>query len=122
MKSATNTPNNALPEFPPNDLTAGVDWARDDHAVSVVNDRGREIYRCSVPHTDAGLRELRIVGFRWACDKQLRDAVTDFAADTRHANPWAADLYDQARARGHDHAHAVRILARSWLHVIWHCW
>jgi len=66
--------------------------------------------------------KLRAVGFRWACDKQLRDAVTDFAADTRHANPWAADLYNRARARGHDHPHAVRILARAWLFVIWHCW
>ena len=64
----------------------------------------------------------RIVGFRWSCDKQLRDAVTDFAADSRHANPWAADLYHRARARGHDHPHTVRILARAWLFVIWHCW
>ncbi len=62
------------------------------------------------------------VGFRWACDKQLRDAVTDFAGDSRHANPWAAHLYRQAIDRGHDHAHAVRILARAWLHVIWQCW
>jgi transposase len=66
--------------------------------------------------------KLRIVGFRWSCDKQLRDAVTDFAADTRLVNAWAADLYDRARDRGHDHPHAVRILARAWLHVIWHCW
>jgi transposase len=66
--------------------------------------------------------KMRVVGFRWACDKQLRDAVTDFAADTRLVNPWAADLYDRARTRGHDHAHAVRILARAWLHIIWHCW
>jgi transposase len=66
--------------------------------------------------------KLRAVGFRWSCDKQLRDAVTDFAAGSRHANPWAADLYDRARARGHDHPHTVRILARAWLHVIWHCW
>ena len=65
---------------------------------------------------------MRAVGFRWACDKQLRDAITDFAGDSRHANPWAADLYDRARARGHDHAHAVRILSRAWLFVIWHCW
>jgi transposase len=65
---------------------------------------------------------LRTVGFRWACDKQLRDAVVDFAADSRRANPWAADLYNRARTRGHDHAHAVRILARAWLHIIWHCW
>jgi len=66
--------------------------------------------------------KIRAVGFRWACDKQLRDAVTDFAGDTRRANPWAADLYQRARARGHDHPHAVRILARAWLDIIWHCW
>lgn len=66
--------------------------------------------------------KMRVVGFRWACDKQLRDAVTDFAGGSRHANLWAADLYDRSRARGHDHAHAVRILARAWLYVIWHCW
>jgi transposase len=64
----------------------------------------------------------RHVGFRWACDKQLRDAVTDFAGDSRRANPWAAQLYRQAIDRGHDHAHATRILARAWLYIIWHCW
>ena len=64
----------------------------------------------------------RHVGFRWACDKQLRDAVTDFAGDSRRANPWAQKLYQDARDRGHDNAHAVRILARAWLYIIWHCW
>jgi transposase len=66
--------------------------------------------------------KIRAVGFRWACDKQLRDAVTDFAGDSRHANPWADNLNQRARDRGHDHPHAVRILARAWLYVIWHCW
>jgi transposase len=66
--------------------------------------------------------KIRAVGFRWACDKQLRDAVCDFAGDSRRANPWADNLYRQARARGHDHPHAVRILARAWLTIIWHCW
>jgi transposase len=66
--------------------------------------------------------KIRAVTFRWACDKQLRDAVTDFAGDSRHASPWAADLYQRARGRGHDHPHAVRILARAWLFIIWHCW
>jgi transposase len=66
--------------------------------------------------------KIRAVSFRWSCDKQLRDAVTDFAGDSRHTSPWAADLYNRARARGHDHPHAVRILARAWLFVIWHCW
>ena len=68
--------------------------------------------------------KMRAVTLRWACDKQLRDAVTDFAGDSRRASPWAADLYNRARARarGHDHPHAVRILARAWLFIIWHCW
>ena len=53
MKSASNT----LPEEPLNDLTAGIDWARDDHAVSIVDGRGREIARTMVEHTAAGLRD-----------------------------------------------------------------
>jgi len=60
--------------------------------------------------------------FRWAVSKQLRDAVCDFAGDSRHASPWAAAIYDAARARGKDHPHAVRILARAWVYVIWRCW
>ncbi|HEX7355025.1 MAG TPA: hypothetical protein VF288_09370 [Mycobacteriales bacterium] len=54
--------------------------------------------------------------------KQLRDAVCDFAGDSRRANPSTADLYSRARARGHDHPQATRILARAWLNILWHCW
>lgn len=66
--------------------------------------------------------KAKAVTFRWSADKQLRDALCDFAADSRHANPWAADLYNRARARGHDHPHAVRVLARAWVDIIWRCW
>ena len=66
--------------------------------------------------------KVKVVTFRWAVDKQLRGAVIDFAGDSWQANPWAADLYTNAKARGHDHPHATRILARAWLHVIWRCW
>jgi transposase len=66
--------------------------------------------------------KVKAVTFRWAADKQLRDALCDFAGDSRRASPWAADLYDKAIARGCDHPHAVRILARAWAHVIWRCW
>jgi transposase len=65
---------------------------------------------------------VEVVSFRWAVDKQLRDAVCDFAGDSRNANPWAAQLYAKARARGHDHPHAVRILGRAWIDIIWKCW
>jgi len=38
--------------------TAGVDWARDDHAVAVVGPDGVERARFDVEHTAAGLRTL----------------------------------------------------------------
>jgi transposase len=66
--------------------------------------------------------KVKAVTFRWGADRQLRDALCDFAGDSRSASPWAASLYDKAIARGCDHPHAVRILARAWAHVIWRCW
>jgi transposase len=62
------------------------------------------------------------VHFRWACNKRFRRALTTFADNSRHESPRAAHIYAQARARGHDHPHAVRILARAWLRVIYRCW
>lgn len=66
--------------------------------------------------------KVKAVTFRWGADRELRDALCDFAADSRHDNAWAADLYNRARARNHDHPHAVRILARAWVDIIWRCW
>jgi len=64
----------------------------------------------------------RAVHFRWACNKRFRKAMTTFADNSRHASPWAAKIYNGARASGKDHPHAVRILARAWIRVIWPCW
>jgi transposase len=64
----------------------------------------------------------KAVTFRWACNHRLRAALTCLADNSRHANAWAAHVYAKARARGCDHPHAVRILARAWLRVIWRAW
>jgi hypothetical protein len=45
----------------------------------------------------------------------VRVRKTDSRARVMH-------IYNNATARGKDHPHAVRILARAWLYVIWHCW
>jgi len=66
--------------------------------------------------------KFRFVAFRWACNHRLRAAVTCLADNSRHASAWAADIYDRARARGCDHQHATRVLARAWLRVIWRAW
>jgi transposase len=60
--------------------------------------------------------------FRWACNKNLRLAVTCFADNSRHACAWAAGIYTRARQRGCKHPHAVRILARAWIRVLWRAW
>jgi transposase len=62
------------------------------------------------------------VAFRWACDHELREALTCLADNSRKRSAWAADMYRRARDRGCDHPHAVRILARAWARVIWKCW
>ena len=35
----------------------------------------------------------RLVGFRWAVDRQLRDALVEWAGDSRLSSPWAAEIY-----------------------------
>jgi len=66
--------------------------------------------------------KTRSVAFRWACNHRLRRAITCLADNSRHANDWARGIYQAARIRGCDHPHAIRILARAWLRVIWRAW
>jgi transposase len=66
--------------------------------------------------------KARVVGFRWACNMRLRLALTTWAGNSRHDSAWAAAIYARARGRGCEHAHAVRILARAWVRVLWRCW
>jgi transposase len=64
----------------------------------------------------------RAVNFRWAANTKARQALYTFADNSRHASPWAAQLYADARKRGKRHPHAIRILMRAWLRVMWACW
>jgi transposase len=73
------------------------------------------------PVTHASGKSRGVV-FRWACNKNLRVAITCFADNSRHASGWAAGIYTRARDRGCKHAHAVRILARAWVRVLWRAW
>jgi transposase len=64
----------------------------------------------------------KVATFRWACNKTLRSAVGVLADSSRKHNPWAQKIYADAIARGKDHPHAIRILGRAWLRVIWRLW
>jgi transposase len=73
------------------------------------------------PSTRASGRARSVI-FRHGCNRRLRQALVDVADGSRKGSPWAQAIYKCARARGARHAHAIRILARAWIRVIWRCW
>jgi len=101
-------------------------------AARLVAEIGDDRGRYPSPETlaaDAGMSPVaresgkrKVAAFRWACDKRLREAVACLADSTRHHHPWAREVYARARSRGLDHPHAIRVLGRAWLRVLWRCW
>ncbi len=99
---------------------------------ALIAEIGPLLERCENPEQVAALcgaapvtrasGKSRTVGFRYTANKPARVAITSFADNSRHSSAWAGDAYRRARARGARHPHAVRILARSWIRVIWACW
>lgn len=97
--------------------------------VAEIGDDRSRYPTCDALAADAGMAPVaresgkrKVAGFRWACDKRLRDAVACLANSTRHTHPWARSVYLDARARGLEHPHAIRVLGRAWLRVLWRCW
>jgi transposase len=97
--------------------------------IAEIGDDRRRYPSAEVLAADAGMAPVaresgkrKVAGFRWACDKRLRDAVACLADSTRHHHPWARSVYLSARGRGLDHSHAIRVLGRAWLRVLWRCW
>ena len=71
------------------------------------------------PHASG---KSRGVVFRFACNHRLRATVTCWAGNSRHACACAAQIHAKVRGRGCGHPHAVRILARAWLRILWKAW
>lgn len=89
-------------------MTAGLDWARGDHAVSVVDARGSEISRPTVGHSAAGLRELASV---------LARAGAGEAAIERPDGPVTGALLDAGVTVVVISPNQVKNLRGRW-----HCW
>ena len=78
---------------PVNGLTCGIDWARDDHVIAIVDPNGRQVHRGSVEHSSAGLRELVAV--------LARVGVTEVAIE-RPDGPVVDALLERGHHRGRD--------------------
>lgn len=66
--------------------------------------------------------KAEFVQFRFACNKRLRYAADRFAFISLRKSVWASAYYQQQRARGHRHNHALRALAAKWLKIIFVMW
>jgi transposase len=97
--------------------------------LSEIGDRRERYPTAEALAADAGMCPVakesgkrKVATFRRACDKRLRDTLAILADSSRHHNPWAKDVYLRARQRGCDHPHAIRVLGRAWVRVIWRMW
>ena len=64
----------------------------------------------------------RVVQFRYACKKQLRNAMYWFAFNSRKRCEWANKYYRDQRAKGHSTHQALRALGAKWLKIIFVMW
>jgi transposase len=94
-----------------------------------IGDRRERYPSAEALAADAGMSPVakesgrrKVATLRRACDKRLRDAMTTLADSSRLHDPWAKDIYLRARGRGCDHPHAIRVLGRAWVRVVWRMW
>jgi transposase len=94
-----------------------------------IGDRRERYPSAEAPAADAGLCPVakesgkrKVATLRRACNKRLWDTLATLADSSRQHNPWAKDIYLRARERGCDHPHAIRVLGRAWVRVIWRMW
>jgi transposase len=64
----------------------------------------------------------RIIQFRRACPKFLRQTFHEWAEHSMKSCRWARAYYDQLRAVGKRHHAALRALAFKWQRILFRCW
>jgi transposase len=122
----------ALAAHPKTALLTSLPRVANVSLAALIAEIGPLLERCDNPEQVAALcgaapvtrasGKSRTVTFRYTANRPARVAITSFADNSRHSSAWANDCYRRARSRGARHPHAVRILARGWVRVIWTCW
>jgi transposase len=102
--------------FAPRLLAAfGADRARFATAAQVQNTAG-------ISPVTAASGTMRIVHWRPACSKFLRQSFQEYANESIRHSLWARAYYQMQRDRGKRHQAAIRALAFKWIRVIFACW
>jgi hypothetical protein len=66
--------------------------------------------------------KVRVVHFRFSCNKRLRHAVYWLAFTSLNQSEWAKVYYREQRSKGHNHHQAIRALGAKWLKIIFVLW
>ena len=82
--------------------------------------RGRRIGRCQPGHQS--IREVPSRAFPVGMQQTIPQSHYLFRRQQPTRQPLGRQGLRRAIARGHDHPHAVRVLARAWIRVIYRCW
>lgn len=132
IKRITAAIEHAVAQLPAGNVVMSFPRAGKVNAAQIVAELGEDPERFQTEDqlaAEAGVAPVthesgkhRAVVFRFACNKHLRGAITTWADNSRHSSPWAASVYAKARAKGFRHPHAIRVLARAWVRVLWRCW
>ena len=75
----------------------------------------------AVPVTKASGKS-RMVQFRFACNKHLRQAMYWFSFNSLQRSEWAKKYYRNQRAKGHSKHESLRVLGAKWLKIIFVMW
>ena len=75
----------------------------------------------AVPVTKASGKS-RVVQFRFACNKHLRQAMYWFSFNSLKRSEWANKYYRDQRAKGHSKHESLRALGAKWLKIIFVMW
>ena len=132
LKRVTAAVEHAVAQLPAGQVVMSFPRAGKVNAAQIVAELGDDPERFQTENqlaAEAGVAPVthesgkhRAVVVRFACNKRLRRAITSWADNSRHSSPWAASVYAKARAKGFRHPHAIRVLARAWIRVLWRCW
>lgn len=75
-------------------------------------------YGGTAPITKRSSKRTFVVHMRYACKQRLRNALFHWSRTSIQCDAGARAYYDQLRARGHQHARALRSVADRWLRIL----